>query len=176
MNNHESGAALADNKNQGKCALVNEPGGVERRASPDRRQNHAKAFFVQFVKPRRRTAGRRSDESTGYHGDFHDSKLLLVVLLTMALCIVDAYATLALLQLGGVELNPLMRGLINSNVWVFFVFKYLLTAACLAVLLSYKKFRVYRNFTAMHTLYGALAIYVLLVLYEIKLLAAAVQG
>lgn len=147
--------------------------GGERRLVEDRRRNHAKAFFVQFYKPRRRSSGRRPEDGHGTYVDFHEPQVLLVVVITLALCVVDVYATLTLLQMGGVELNPVMRELIEHDVWTFFIFKYVLTAACLFVLISYKKFRLYKSFSTLHTLYAVLVVYVLLVIYEMKLLAIA---
>lgn len=147
--------------------------GVERRSSQDRRRNHLKAFTAQFVKPRRGVSGRRETDTHGFCVDVHEPALLIVVLATLSLCVVDVYATLTLLQRGGSELNPVMRALIKTDVWLFFVFKYVVTAGGLFVLLSYKNFRLYKGFTAIHTLYGILIIYVLLVIYEVRLLALA---
>jgi hypothetical protein len=150
---------------------------VDGRGDPaDRRQNHVKAFFYQFLSPRRGHKARRATDSHAFHVDFHEPVLLVVVLVTISLCVVDVYATLTLLQKGGVELNPLMRELINTDVWLFYSFKYIVTAAGLFVLLSFKRFRVYKNFNALHTLYGVMAIYVLIVVYQMGLLSAAVAG
>ena len=147
---------------------------VERRTNPDRRRNHVKAFTTQFVKPRRGNESRRESDTHGFHVDFHEPRLMLVVVATLSLCIVDVYATLILLQRGGEELNPIMRKLIEADVWLFFVFKYVVTAAGLFVLLSYKNFRVYKNFSGLHSLYSVLIVYVLLVMYEIRLLILAI--
>ena len=146
---------------------------LERRTNPDRRRNHVKAFTTQFVKPRRGNDSRRESDTHGLYVDFHEPKLMLVVVATLSLCIVDVYATLVLLQQGGKELNPIMRKLIEADVWLFFVFKYVITAAGLFILLSYKNFRVYKNFSGLHSLYSVLVVYVLLVIYEIRLLVLA---
>lgn len=145
----------------------------ERRERVDRRHNHFKAFFYQFFNPRRRNEVRRATDSHAFHVDFHEPILLVVVLVIVALCVVDLYATLTLLQQGGVELNPLMRTLIHTDVWLFFLLKYIVTMAGLFVLLSYKRFRLYKNFNTLHALYGVLAIYVLLAVYQLELLSLA---
>jgi len=142
----------------------------------DRRRHHLRAFFYQFLNPRRSGKARRSNDSHAFQVDFHEPVLLVVVLVTIALSVVDVYATLALLQQGGVELNPLMRKMIDTDVWLFYLFKYTVTAAGLFVLLSFKRFRVYKNFNALHTLYGVLAVYVVVVVYQIGLLSAAAAG
>ena len=151
------------------------PEGVtaERRSNPDRRRNHVKAFATQFVRPRRSNQSRRETDTHGLYVDFHEPRLLVVVLVTLSLCIVDVYVTLFLLQKGGTELNPIMRELIETDVWLFFIFKYVITAAGLFILLSYKNFRLYKNFSGLHTLYSILVVYILLVIYEIRLLALA---
>lgn len=147
---------------------------VERRSDPDRRRNHVKAFAAQFVRPRRGNKSRRETDTHEFYVDFHEPRLLVVVLATLSLCIVDVYATLILLQKGGSELNPIMRELIETDVWLFFVFKYVITAGGLFILLSYKNFRLYKNFSGLHTLYSVLVVYILLVIYEIRLLALAI--
>ena len=147
--------------------------GVERRANEDRRQNHLKAFTAQFINPRRSVKVRRETDTHGFCVDMHEPALLIVVLITLSLCVVDVYATLTLLQRGGQELNPVMRVLIETDVWLFFIFKYMVTAAGLLVLLSYKNFRLYKKFSGIHTLYGILVVYILLVIYEVRLLALA---
>lgn len=143
----------------------------KRRSDECRRRNHVKAFFRQFYKPRRRSEGRRETDIQPSHLDFHEPALLAVVLITLSLCIFDVYATLLLLQKGGTELNPLMQYLIDHNLWWFYGLKYTITAACLFVLLSYKRFRLFRNFNALHALYGVLVIYVMLAVYQVKLLS-----
>ena len=69
-----------------------------------------------------------------------------------------------------------MRKLIHTDVWLFYLFKYIVTAAGLFVLLSFKRFRVYKNFNALHTLYGVMMIYAVIVVYQMGLLSAAAAG
>lgn len=145
----------------------------DRREEEDRRRNHLKAFVYQFINPRRRRLIRRETDTHPFHVDFHEPTLLLVVLITLSLCVVDIYATLTLLNKGGRELNPLMKQLIDTNVWLFYITKYTLTAAGLFILLSYRKFRFFLNFSGLHSLYGVLVIYVMLVIYQVGLLSSA---
>lgn len=146
---------------------------ADRREGLDRRRDHLKAFAYQFVNPRRRNRQRRESDLHPFHVDFHEPTLLLVVLITLSLCVVDIYATLILLTRGGRELNPFMRHLINIDVWLFFIIKYSLTAACLFVLLSYRRFTFFRGLSGLHSLYGVLAIYTMLAIYQVGLLASA---
>ncbi len=89
----------------------------------------------------------------------------------MSLCIVDVFATLALLQKGSVELNPIMRKLIETDVRLFFVVKYVATVVGVFLLLSYKRFPLFgKNINSLHTLYGFMAVYLMLVVYQVTLL------
>ena len=146
---------------------------LDRRKGVDRRRNHVKAFLYQFVSPRRRRRHRRQLDEHPFHVDIHEPTLLLVVLTTLSLCVVDIYATLTLLSKGGSELNPFMRHLIDTNVWLFFIIKYFLTAAGLFVLLSYRNFKFLGELSALHSLYGVLVIYLLLAAYQVRLLSTA---
>lgn len=146
---------------------------TDRRGRRDRRRNHLKAFLYQFTNPRRRHRHRRESDQHPFHVDIHEPALLAVVLITLSLCIVDVYATLTLLNKGGQELNPLMKMLIDTNVSLFFVIKYLLTAGGLFVLLSYRRFTFLGGVSGLHSLYGVLAVYVMLAIYQVGLLAAA---
>ena len=86
----------------------------------------------------------------------------------MSLSIVDVFATLALLQKGSVELNPVMRKLIETDLRLFFVVKYVATAAGVFLLLSYKQFRLFsRNINSLHALYGFMSVYFILVAYQV---------
>jgi hypothetical protein len=142
------------------------------RRGEERRRRHISAFMYQFINPRRRKR-RRQGDAPGFHADFHEPMMLAVVLITVSLCIADIYITLTLLDRGGTELNPIMAELIYTDQWLFFVVKYSLTALGLFVLLSYRDFRFFNSISVLHMLYGILAIYVILVIYQIGLLAAA---
>jgi hypothetical protein len=148
----------------GDVAIANHPRGE------DRRRRHVKAFFVQFIKPRRR-GGRREADTHGFQVDFHGPLVLLVALVIMSLCIVDVFATLALLQKGSIELNPIMRKLIETDVQLFFAVKYVATTMGVFLLLSYKQFRLFgKNINSLHALYGFMAVYLILVTYQLTLI------
>lgn len=146
---------------------------ADRRKGVGRRRNHLKAFVYQFVNPRRRNRQRREVDPDPFHVDIHEPAVLLVVLITLSLCVVDVYATLTLLNKGGRELNPLMKLLIDTDVWLFVIIKYTLTAAGLFILLSYRRFRLFRGLNGLHSLYGVMAIYVMLAVYQVGLLSSA---
>ena len=86
----------------------------------------------------------------------------------MSLCIIDVFATLTLLGKGSIEMNPVMRELIETDVRLFFWFKYIATAIGLFLLLSFRHFRLFRkNINSLHALFAVIAVYALLVLYQL---------
>lgn len=136
----------------------------------DRRRNHVKAFFVQFVKPSRRR-GRRQTDTHGFQTDYHGPIVLLLALTVMSLCIVDVFATLTLLQIGSTELNPIMRELIESDVKLFFAVKYISNAVGVFLLLSYKGFQLFnKHINSLQALCVFIVVYLVLVTYQLTML------
>lgn len=145
----------------------------DRRGIEDRRQRHVKAFFYQFIKPRRRSSDRRGGESEGFHVDRHERRYFFVSLAILGLCVADVYATITLLNRGSIEVNPFMRELLEFNPGLFFAFKYIATAAGIFILLSFRNFRIFRKYNTLKLLYLVMFLYSILVLYEIALLSAS---
>jgi Domain of unknown function (DUF5658) len=82
----------------------------------------------------------------------------------------DAWLTLRLLDRGAVELNLLMLSLIEQNVYVFVQLKVALTSLCTLLLVIHWDFRVFRAYRVGGLLVAVLALYTVLVLYELTLL------
>ncbi len=96
----------------------------------------------------------------------YESHYLVLILSILLLCILDAHFTLHLLQLGGVELNPLMIPLLEKDVALSLVLKYLITASGLIFLLVHKNFRIFGNIRVSGLIYFVFILYVLLVFAE----------
>ncbi len=96
----------------------------------------------------------------------YESHYLVLILSILLLCILDAHFTLHLLQLGGVELNPLMIYLLEKDVALSLVLKYLITASGIIFLLVHKNFRIFGNIRVSGLIYFVFIIYVFLVLAE----------
>lgn len=144
----------------------------DRRAHEDRRRRHVKAFFYQFVKPRRRNARRRGSDSKGFDLDYHERRYFVLSVAILTLCVADVYATIILLSRGSTEINPFMRELLEYGTGMFFAFKYISTAVGIFILLSFRKFRIIGNLTTQNLLYIILVFYLVLVFYEAVLLSA----
>ncbi len=145
---------------------------TDRRSGADRRRRHVRAFFYQFVCQRRHGDRRASCASHHACADVHHPLLLLLTLSVLLLCIVDSYNTLALLDQGGVELNPFMRQLIEQDVVLFFGVKYVMTAAGLVVLVVFNRVRLLNTLSGNHLIGFVLLGYGVLIGYQYWLLGA----
>ncbi len=96
----------------------------------------------------------------------YETRYLVLILSILLLCILDAHFTLNLLVLGGVELNPIMFVLLEKNVALSLVLKYLVTAAGLIFLLVHKNIRILGGFRVSGLIYFVFFLYSLLVLVE----------
>ena len=90
----------------------------------------------------------------------------VILLLSFA----DSLFTLMLLDRGAVELNPLMRFLIQDGGRSFALVKLGLTAFSITALIILARSRAFGRFPAGLVLYATLAIYTCLVGYELSLL------
>jgi len=85
----------------------------------------------------------------------------------LVLCVLDAYFTLTLIRFGGVELNPFMLVLMNKDIVLAMIIKYLLTAFCIIFFLVHKNFRAFGKLRIGALLYGVLTLYIVLVFVEV---------
>ena len=142
---------------------------LERRANRDRRQHSLRALVVGGFRPRRRRP-RRAELPRIAAVDWHPAKWFAVALVILLLSFADSLFTLALLDRGAVELNPLMRFLIQDGGRSFALVKLGLTASSITALIVMSRSRAFGRFPAGLVLYATLAIYSCLVGYELSLL------
>lgn len=136
----------------------------------DRRHHSLWSLVHYLYRNRRRGARRGADRERGYYVDIHDPVSMAVVLTVVMLCVADAFITLWLLQHGGKEINPIMDALIAHGPQIFFGVKFSITASCLLFLLMHRHFPVFRWLRGHHLLYSSLAVYVVLIGYEMTLI------
>ncbi len=136
----------------------------------DRRHYSPRSLVHYLYRNRRQAARRGADRERGYYVDIHDPVSMAVVLTVVVLCVADAFITLWLLQHGGKEINPLMDALIAQGPQIFFGVKFSITAVCVLFLLMHRHFLVFRWLRGHHLLYSSLAVYVVLIGYEITLI------
>ena len=142
---------------------------MHRVASTDRRQQHLRALWVGSFLHRRRHPRRDGDRSVTAV-DWHDRRWLVIVLLVLLLSMADAVLTLTVINLGAEEINPIMRPLVMGTGYSFALWKLGMTSAGLIFLTVMARMRTLGGFPIGWLLYGVLAIYILLVGYELWLI------
>jgi hypothetical protein len=141
----------------------------DRRYGPDRRRRPPLLGDWRFAFGGRRIAPRRTGDPQV--GDYYEPRLLFVSIAILLLSAVDATLTLALLESGIVrEANPLMRMLLEHDVQVFVNVKTAITASAVLVLVPAHHHRLLQRIEVRSILYGLLAVYCALILYELALL------
>lgn len=137
----------------------------------DRRTNSWRTIVGSIIY-RRRAAQRRTDDSGNPHYvDIHEPRLFYVAVGALLLCVADAFFTMTLLQFyGSYELNPVMDYFIQKDLQHFFIVKFGLTAFGIMFLVIHKNFRILNIISGYHILYASLALYAMLVAYELFML------
>ncbi|MGD9346704.1 MAG: DUF5658 family protein [Candidatus Aminicenantes bacterium] len=137
----------------------------DRRQLPDRRHTSTKSLSIYTLRGRRKKA-RRIEEAENYYVDRYEFRYLFLIISILVLCFLDAFLTVILLQLGAKELNPFMLILIEKDVVLSMIIKYVITAFSLIFILVHKNFRIFKNLRVHALIYFVLTLYVALVLFE----------
>ncbi len=142
----------------------------ERRGrGPDRRRRTLRALFYGNFNPRRR--GPRREHEAGFAAvDWHHPQWLGVAVLILLLSCADAFLTLTLMNGGAYEANPFMAPLVGGSALRFTLVKLSLTGGGVVVLTLLARTRLFRRVPISLVLYGVLAAYAVLVVYEFQLL------
>ena len=138
----------------------------DRRGAADRRRRFWWGVVYGSFNPRRRVP-RRLDGGAFHLVDWHDSRLLAVVMAILVLCVSDAFLTLILLQSGAHEANPVMAHFVYDDARTFTVMKMLMTSTSVAVMVMLAGYRFLGVFRVEVLLYLVLTGYVGLVGYEL---------
>jgi hypothetical protein len=141
---------------------------AERRRT-ERRTQVLRALMYGSINPRRRSP-RRAGERALSAIDWHHPQWLAVAVLIVVFCCGDAFLTLVLMQHGAYEVNPLMAPLVGHSATAFAFTKIGLTVAGVVLLTQLARVRAFGGIPVGALLYSVLALYVALVLYELRLL------
>ena len=119
-------------------ARVTGNGGLTQPAIPERRDSERRShsvwsFTYGSFRPRRRI-GRRDGDHDRIFLDWHEPRVLYLVLAIVLMCCADALFTLNLMTLGAEEMNVLMGTLIAHDVQRFLVLKIGVTSASVVLL------------------------------------------
>ena len=144
--------------------------GSERRSRPDRRHRLWWSFFYGAVRPRRRRAGRRTDDGRFQPTDWHGAHLWAVSVGILILSVVDAFLTVTLMSGGAVEVNPVMAAVMGHDIGVFAILKIAMTGICVMLMVFLARYRFMRVVRVELLLYGVLLTYLFLVGHEFGML------
>ena len=135
----------------------------------DRRNFGWRTVVFGFVRSRRH-AHRRQSEVEPQFTDWHHPWLFFLATGTMLLSSLDAFFTLRLLELGAVEVNPIMASVIGKSTTLFATTKMLLTGIGILALVYLARARVFNFIRTGIFLTMFFSIYCCLVCYEFVLL------
>jgi membrane glycosyltransferase len=141
----------------------------ERRDTADQRSTPTKPVSLQSLKGRRKKM-RRVEEERNYYVDRYEPRYFVLVSLILILCVLDAYFTLKILDLGGREMNFFMFALLYKKPILAMAFKYLVTVFGVTIILVHKNFVVFGRLKVDGLIYAIFFFYLLLVLYEATML------
>ncbi len=139
------------------------------REEMDRRQFGWRTVVNGFVRSRRRET-RRESEVEPMFTDWHHPWLFFLATGTMLLSCMDAFFTLRLLELGAVEINPIMAFVIGKSTMTFTVTKMLLTGFGILALVYMARSKVFNRMRTGLFLTMLFSFYSCLVCYEFVLL------
>jgi hypothetical protein len=134
------------------------------RSGTDRRRLSPWTFVYGACRGRRVTE-RRAASHQGYV-DRYPWPIVLSAVALFTLGLADAYCTLALLEAGAREANPVMEALLRAAPGWFVPVKLSITALGVVLLVLHKNFFLFRRFSAANLMHGLVGVYVCLMTYE----------
>lgn len=141
----------------------------ENREPTERRLFSWRTVLFGFLRARRREPRRDTEEEPVYT-DWHHPWLFFLSIGIMLLSSVDAFLTLRLLELGAVEINPVMASVMGTSTAAFAMSKMLLTGAGILVLVFMSRARFMNRVRTGLILTAFFALYACLVCYEFVIL------
>ena len=142
---------------------------VERREKLDRRHHSWRTVTYCGLQGRGRRCHARRHENN-YYLDWYDPKLVFTGIAVLFMSCLDALFTLTLLSRGATEANYFMARLMETSDGLFVAVKLAITAFGILFLLMHSHFRVLRIVSGKHLLQSLVAVYALLIGYELILL------
>ena len=143
---------------------------AERRATcGERRSNQRKAALHSFYRNRRKQLRRDDDSLIGVYVDAHEPRLFYLAMSLMMLSVLDAFFTTLLIENGSEELNPVLAYLLDINLYTFLGVKFFITAFGIVFFILHKHHRLFNFVSCYQLLIFSVAVYVLLVGYELTM-------
>ena len=139
---------------------------ANKRAEDERREVTWKTVFYGFLRSRRHTHRRSVDDDVVFL-DWHHPWLFFLATGTMLLSCADAFLTLQLIELGMMEINPVMNAVMAQSTLLFTSTKLAMTGFGILVLVFLAKVRFLNRFRTGILLTVSFSIYATLVCYEL---------
>jgi len=146
-------------------------GSLPERRRANRRRDVLRALMLGSFRKRRHGA-RRTGEHTASAVDWHHPQWLAIAIGIVVFSAGDAFFTLALIDRGASEANPLMAPLVAGSAAAFALIKIGLTAGSVIVLTQVASMRAFGRIPVGALLYSAFVLYGAVLVYEIHLLNA----
>ena len=140
----------------------------DNRVLTDRRNQPTPALSRYTLWGRRGSFRRVNEGQQGGYVDRYNPRLFFALVLIAVLSVSDSLITMAILNKGGEEVNPIVRSAIEVYGDGFWIWKFVITSACLVLLCLHSQFRRVR---AIHIAIVLSIIYLIVVLYEIQLIS-----
>lgn len=137
----------------------------ERRTVTDRRKKPTPGLSRYTFLGRRQTIRRKEDRLKGGYVDRYSPKLFFLLVLILGLNVLDALFTMMILDLSGLEANPVVRSVMALHGEKFWIWKFGIVAASLVMLCLHSKFRRVREI-----IIGLSAVYLMVILYQVWLI------
>jgi hypothetical protein len=138
---------------------------TDKRILRDRRRKNTPSFSRFIFFGRRKTFRRKEDKQRGGYVDRYSSALFFFLVLILGLNLLDALFTTIILDRGGVELNPVVRSVINLYGDRFWVWKFGIVSLSVVLLCIHSKFA-----SAKAILLGINIVYLVVILHQALLI------
>jgi len=141
----------------------------DRRSGKDRRAGQTSPLSPRSLFGRRKSSRRKEDARRFYFVDLYSPVFMVLLLLTMALSMADAFLTMKLVSESFQEANPVMDYFLRMGPTAFILSKWLLTAFGMIVLLVLKNYYVWGKVKAAVLMVLFPFLYLLLITYEVMM-------
>ncbi len=138
---------------------------MEKRILPDRRKKPTPMLSPYTFWGRRKDFRRKTDKERGGYIDRYSPGILFFLILIVGLNVLDAIFTIMIVDIGGFEINPLVRSVIFLYGDKFWIWKFGVVSASLILLCLHIKFRMVKAI-----IFGIALIYIGIISYQLKLI------
>ena len=138
---------------------------VSKRITKDRRKQPTPGLSRYTFFGRRKMIRRKSDRQKGGYIDRYSATLFFFLITIIALNVLDALFTMMILDLKGLEANPVVHSVISLYGTKFWVWKFSIVSVSLVLLCLHSRFKLVKEI-----IIAISCLYVMVVIYQIFLL------